>query len=166
MSDLITILCRIVWFNDDAETQLIRAVATHLALVKGRSASASQIGTSLNNLPLWSKWKKQSGRNLQQLLSMDKSGLLSAVDVGKEKGFKLQPDFSSIAMSILYYACEAAWRPTRQPTSWAKCELAKTVVSCQYHQQSSTSLFRYYFWEWELWRWPARSLAQVVKQRL
>ncbi|GAX83228.1 hypothetical protein CEUSTIGMA_g10654.t1 [Chlamydomonas eustigma] len=142
MTDLKTLLCRVVWFNDDAETQLIRAVATYLISAKEQSASASQLGTSLNSLPLWSKWKKQSGKNLQQLMSTDKLGLFSAIDVGKEKGFKLNPEFTPIAMSLLHYACEAAWRPSRQPTSWAKCELAKTVVSFQYHGRSNTTLFR------------------------
>ena len=119
---LINLACQVIWEGLDAETLLIRHIAGHLASSSSCLASASQMGSVLSALPLWAKWKKQTGKTLQQLIVTDRSGLIYMASVGKgaEKGVQLQADVVGIALSMLSDACEIAWRPSRGKTAWAK----------------------------------------------
>jgi hypothetical protein len=146
-SEVLKVVCRVVWCTEEAETQLTRAVAEHLALLPAAAActaSASQLGTQLGSLPLWAKWKKQSGKNLQQLLSTDATQLISMVNVGKaEKNIMLNAQIGDMTLSLLADSCEALWRPARGKTAWAKCELARTIVHQQFCYPDSVGVFKW-----------------------
>lgn len=120
--ELICLACQVIWEGSDPENQLIRHIAVHLASSSSCLASASQIGSVFSSLPLWAKWKKQTGKTLQQLIASDQTGLICMASVGKgaEKGVQLQDDIVGIALSMLSDACEVAWRPSRGKTAWAK----------------------------------------------
>ena len=62
-------------------------------------------------VPLWAKWKKTTGKNLQHLVGTDTSGLLALVSVGKgaEKGVQINGDVVGIALSVLF---DARWGKT------------------------------------------------------
>lgn len=141
---LLEILARVILPDDAVESQLLRFIAVHLHKDHAPSfqCSTSQIGGALNNLPLFSKWKKQTGRTLLQLLAANTNGMLAVVDVGKEKGVNLNPQFNALALSALYEASEVAWRPSRQPSSWAKCELARAIIHHVWCHPSSVVPFR------------------------
>jgi hypothetical protein len=150
-TELLHLLCRVIWGAPEQETQLLSSIAAFLAAAvppADRSAprfaaSASQLGTALNAVPLWAKWKKLSGKTLAQLLAMDSTGAFSTGTRGKEKVVVLRDDLHAIALSSLYEACEQLWRPSRTPSAWAKCELARMILLHQYSNLNSSTLLRY-----------------------
>lgn len=128
-TSLVNQACRVIWEGEDADCQLIRHISGYLASSASCMASASQMGSVLSALPLWSKWKKQTGKTLQQLIATDTTGLICMANMGKgaEKGVQIHADIVGIALSMLNDACEIAWRPSRGKTAWAK------VIAKQWH---------------------------------